>query len=270
MKNIYKGLSFFLLIFILVSCKGEEKAPVETSPTTAIEETEEKEDEVEKDNDIDTEEEKDSEVSAEEVVEQLVSASSQVNGLKNKNIFSVDDKTKEVVQRMDGEGEFDPKTGDILKGTYQIEDSDGTSQKIEFVGDEESTLIVEKKEANGESTKDISNGGEYFVNPNYFELVDIINSLKGDLVVEDEGSSYKLTLRSQNVDLYGLFQESYSLKFKNFTQNEAEKHLEVKIDKESKLMESLILTFTVDDEEKGYINLEADSKFEDFKVGDSV
>lgn len=88
-------------------------------------------------------------------------------------------------------------------------------------------------------TKESSTGGGYFISPNYFELVRTINSIKGDLDVEDAGDSYRLSLKSQNTDLLGLFKEQFSIEFTNFDQHETEKDFEILINKESKLLTDL-------------------------------
>ena len=115
-------------------------------------------------------------------------------------------------------------------------------------------------------TKESSTGGGYFISPNYFELVRTINSIKGDLDVEDAGDSYRLSLKSQNTDLLGFFKEQFSIEFTNFDQHETEKDFEILINKESKLLTDLKLSFEIEDEERGYLYIEVLSNFDKFEL----
>ena len=129
-------------------------------------------------------------------------------------------------------------------------------------------MNVEEKDIDGNVNKSSSSNVEYYLSPNYFYLVKILEKMKNDLVLEDKGSVYKLSLRSQNVDLYGLFKDQYSLDFNNFSQSDTTKKFEVEIDKESNLLTKLMLNFNLESEQLGNADLTAVSEFYDFSFDD--
>lgn len=275
MKTTYKILASLLLVAILAACKGDKNpsdSEVKEVNPTIEEKSEEKtqtnkevkEEKVQKE---DSEDEKDlsSNLNANQILDDMLEASLRVKKLHSNTTFTVDDKEEVQTQVMDGEGEFDPETGEVLNGKYSLTNSDGSYQIFDFVGDEQGTGYLEQGNADGSMTKETSSGGGYFIRPNYFELVQIINSMKGDLDVKEEGNSYKLSLKSKNTDLLGLFKEQFSIEFTNFDQHETEKVFEILIDKESKLFTDLKLSFEIEDEERGYLYLEVLSKFDKFE-----
>lgn len=268
MKTTYKILASLLLVATLAACKkdtnpsdGEVK---EVNPT--IEEKSEEESQTKnKDSEDKGQEDNSANLNADQILDDMQKASLSLKKLHSNTTFTVDDKEEVQTQVMDGEGEFDPEIGDVLNGKYSLTNSDGSYQIFEFVGDEEGTGYLEQANADGSVTKETSSGGGYFISPNYFELVRIINSMKGDLDIKEEGDSYKLSLKSQNTDMFGLFKEQFSIEFTNFDQHETEKVFEILVDKESKLLKDLKLSFKIDDETRGYIYLEVLSKFDKFE-----
>lgn len=279
MKRTYKILASLLLLASLVACSGdknpsdgevkEENPTIEEKSDKDVEkstEDEGKEEGKEKDQgkDIDTEDSS-ADLDSDKVLDEMLEASKSLKKLHSNTTFTIDDKEEVTTQVMDGEGEFDPETGEVLNGKYSLNNSDGSYQIFDFVGDEEGTGHLEQGNADGSMTKESSTGGGYFISPNYFELVRIINSMKGDLDVEDAGDSYKLILKSQNTDLLGLFKDQFSIEFTNFDQHETEKGFEILVDKESKLLTDLKLSFEIEDEERGYLYLEVLSKFDKFE-----
>lgn len=274
MKKTYKILASLLLVAVLAACKGntnpsdgevkETNPKIEEEAKDDVNTKEDKEENAQEDSKA--EENSQADLDADQILDDMLEASLSLKKLHSKNNFMVDDGASVENQLMEGEGEFNPKTGEVLNGKYNITNSDGSYQKIEFVGDEEGTGYMETGHADGSMTKENYTGGGYFITPNYFELVRIINSMKGDLDVTEEGDSYKLSLKSQNTDLFGLFKEQFSIKFTNFDQHETEKNFEILVDKESKLLKDLKLSFKIDDETKGYIYLEVLSNFDKFEI----
>lgn len=273
MKKTYRILSVFLLTMALTSCTSEKKAPEAEIKENQTSQNDNKE--AENKSELATKEEK-TEIEnnsgdktekedAKKEIEDLLKASSLLKSLRNQTKITIKNNDVEKTQVLEGEGEFDPKTGNILNGKYQITNSDGTYQKAEFVGDADKTMKLEEKDASGNITTNVENRVDYYVNPNYFDLVKIIDSMKDDLVLEDNGKSYKLTLDSKNIDLFGLFKEQFSLEFNNFTQNEAEKEFEIIIDKETNLLQNLKLSFKFDDDTKGHVFLRIESEFNDYE-----
>ena len=274
MKITYKILASLLLIATLGACMGdknpsdgevEDKNPLveeksEDENKTEEQVSEEKEEEAENTEDVAS-----TDLDADKVLDEMLDASKNLKKLHSNTTFTIDDREEKQTQVMDGEGEFDPETGEVLNGKYSITNSDGSYQIFDFVGDEEGSGYLEEGHADGSMTKETSTGGGYFISPNYFELVKMINSMKGDLDIKEEGDSYRLSLKSQNTDLLGLFKEQFSIEFTNFDQHETEKDFEILIDKESKLLTDLKLSFEIEDEERGYLYIEVLSKFDKFE-----
>ena len=64
--------------------------------------------------------EESTDIKSEEVIDDLVKTSSYLKSLGGKTSFEIKDSKKEHKQSLEGSGEFDPSTGEVLNGKYDI------------------------------------------------------------------------------------------------------------------------------------------------------
>lgn len=102
------------------------------------------------------------------------------------------------------------------------------------------------------------------MHPDYYVLLNKIYSMKDDLKVKEEGNDYILKLRSQNIDLLGIFQDSYDLKLTGVSQSEVKKDLILIFDKNTKYFKKINLKLNYNGE-KGIINMDIQTKYSDHK-----
>lgn len=270
MKKIYKILLIFLLIMALTSCGSDKKVSKENISQGQPNQENSQKSEYKsvvgtKQEKSEDETEKFEKKDLSKVIEDLLNASSLLKSFHSQSIFTINNNDVVRTQVFEGEGEFDPKTGEVLNGKYQITNNDGTYKKVEFVGDIDKTMKLEEKDSGGNITTTVENNVNYFINPNYFDLVKVIDSMKDDLVLEDSESSYKLSLKSNNTDIFGLFKDQYSLEFNNFTQDETKKEFEVIIDKKTNLLTDIKFSFELNDDVKGHVFLGIESGYNNFE-----
>lgn len=174
-------------------------------------------------------------------------------------------KTKTNIQHMTGNVEYEPKSHNIKKATFQRESNDGFLVKFEFLGDKDhtfrqTTINTKTKNEDVKEQKHVN----YKMYPDYYTLLDQIYMMKDDLVIEEKQDEYVMTLRSQNVDLLGIFQDSYSLNLKGVSQSEVKKDLEISFDKNTKYFKKIRLKFNYSGE-KGKINMDIKTTYTNHK-----
>ncbi|MGT2930285.1 DUF6612 family protein [Streptococcus dentasini] len=72
----------------------------------------------------------------------------------------------------------------------------------------------------------------YNVDPDYFDFLDIVYSMKDDFKLKEGKNTYTLVLKSQNIDLVSLFSEELNLSLTGYSQGDMKKTFEVSFDKE--------------------------------------
>lgn len=162
---------------------------------------------------------------------------------------------------------YDSSGETIKKANVVIDETvNGANQYQEIVGDQNTARVRTSK--NG-SWKTADPQGRYTVRPSYFNFLKVLYSMEDDLVLKQSGSEYKLTLRSQNVDLVSLFKEELNLYIRGINQSELKKDFEVTFDKKTFYLKDFNLQLSYDGQ-RGQLDLEADGTFSKWnKVKDS-
>lgn len=173
--------------------------------------------------------------------------------------------TKANVQHMYGDVEYEPTSSKIKKAAFQRDANDGIITKFEFLGDKDYTFRQTTIDSN-KKTQDVKEQKhvKYEMHPDYYVLLNKIYSMKDDLKVKEEGNDYILKLRSQNIDLLGIFQDSYDLKLTGVSQSEVKKDLVLIFDKNTKYFKKINLKLNYNGE-KGIINMDIQTKYSDHK-----
>lgn len=183
-----------------------------------------------------------------------------VNIMTNNNV-----KTKTNIQHMSGNVEYEPNSHNIKKATFQREANDGFLVKYEFLGDKDHTFrqTTINTKTKTEDVKEQKHAN-YEMHPEYYTLLDKIYLMKDDFVIDEKGNEYVMTLRSQNVDLLGIFQDSYSLNLTGVSQSEIKKDLVISFDKNTKYLKKFRLKFNYSGE-KGKIDLDIQTTYVNHK-----
>ncbi|MGT2925345.1 DUF6612 family protein [Streptococcus caviae] len=159
-------------------------------------------------------------------------------------------------------------SGDIIEKANVVIDEtlNGANQYQEIVGDQNTARVRTSKDG---SWKTANPKGRYTVRPSYFNFLKVLYSMEDDLVLKQRGSEYKLTLRSQNVDLVSLFREELSLYIRGISQSELKKDFEVTFDKKTFYLKNFNLQLSYNGQ-RGQLDIEADGTFSKWnKVKDS-
>lgn len=159
---------------------------------------------------------------------------------------------------------------DVDKAFLHMEDSneDGTQlNELVYLYDDGGAIYT-RVEENGEWNHE-GNYDSFALNPDYFELINILDQLGDDLQVEERDDAYILSLSSNKIDLVGLFRDQYNLELEGIDGIDMDKDLQVTIDKESHLMTQfhLILDYSGED---GDLKMDIDSNYQDFNNTDEI
>ncbi|MFC4804679.1 hypothetical protein [Filifactor villosus] len=175
---------------------------------------------------------------ADEVLEKAKGAANKVETVRLKNeITQVDTQGGTTNQLMEADLMYDLGTKEIKKGkgsiSYKTENSEEDAQiKFTFVGDPDHTFIQEISQ-NGEVKREEATGPSYEIAPEYFTLLDILYSIKGDLEVTEESDGYHLKLSNKDMELIPLFAQSYNLRLSGVEESEVEKEFEAVFEKDT-------------------------------------
>lgn len=101
---------------------------------------------------------------------------------------------------------------------------------------------------------------DYDVDPDYFDFLDIVYSMKDDLKLKDDGDNYTVELKSQNVDLLSLFEDELNLSLTGYSQSSMKKTFEVSFDKENFRLKAFELKM-VSKSRRSRISIEVESKY---------
>ncbi|MGT2949144.1 DUF6612 family protein [Streptococcus devriesei] len=159
-------------------------------------------------------------------------------------------------------------SGDIIERANVVIDEtvNGSNRYQEIIGDKNKAQVRSSKDGNWRSA---TPDGRYTINPSYFNFLKVLYSMEDDLVLKQSGSEYKLTLRSQNVDIVSLFREELNLYVRGISQSELKKDFEVTFDKKTFYLKDFDLQLSYSGN-KGKLDLEADGTFSKWnKVKDS-
>lgn len=100
----------------------------------------------------------------------------------------------------------------------------------------------------------------YNIDPDYFDFLDIVYSMKDDLKVKVESDAYTLVLKSQNVDLLSLFKEELNLSLTGYSQSSMKKTFEVSFDKDNFRLKAFKLKM-ISKSRGSRLSFEVDSKY---------
>ncbi|MDO4667542.1 MAG: hypothetical protein Q4A90_06875 [Streptococcus sp.] len=150
---------------------------------------------------------------------------------------------------------------ELAKGKVSLEekqDNEITYEGILMTGDKDHSVYGE----DGENGKWIQtgSGGEYYIEPDYFKLLNAIQEMSDDLKLTEEGDDYVLTLKNQDIDVMGLIGEQYNLSLTGITQDQLKKKFEIHFDKENYFLKDF--SFSLKHQStKGKLNIEVDTKY---------
>lgn len=159
---------------------------------------------------------------------------------------------------------------DVDKAFLHMEDSneDGTQlNELVYLYDDGGAIYT-RTEEDGEWNHE-GNYESFALNPDYFELIQILDQLGDDLQVEERDDAYILSLSSNKIDLVGLFRDQYNLELEGIDGIDMDKDLQVTIDKESHLMTQfhLVLDYSGED---GDLKMDINSNYHDFNETDEI
>ncbi|MCU9533407.1 DUF6612 family protein [Streptococcus sp. CSL10205-OR2] len=156
---------------------------------------------------------------------------------------------------------------DIL---FDTKSQEGDSVKEKFIFDSNNKPeIYHESEAKGETTKEYTstNGEEFYFHPDYFDVLENIKSLKDDLMIEDKGDVYELTLKNEEISLISTFGEQYNLSLTGITEDETEKSLTIHFDKETYFLKDFSLLITYEGN-KGSLEMVVESEYSNWNKVD--
>lgn len=196
---------------------------------------------------------------ADEVLEKAKEASNKVETLRFANeITQVNTQGTTTSQLMEADLMYNPGTKEIKKGrgniSYKGVSSEEDEQiKFTFLGDSDHTFIKEITQS-GEVRREEATGASYEITPEYFTVLDILYSIKGDLDVIEESDGYHLKLSNKDMELIPLFAESYNLRLRGVEESEVEKEFEAIFEKDTFFFKGLKFSIKYDGE-KGKFDL---------------
>ena len=223
-------------------------------------------------NDLVSAESPEDNLSANEVLKELKVASDEVtNNTLSTRIEVYSNSRKPVsVQESKIYAFYLDNSYDVDKAFLHMEDSneDGTQlNELVYLYDDGGAIYT-RVEEDGEWNHE-GNYESFALNPDYFELIQIMDQLGDDLQVEERDDAYILSLSSNKIDLVGLFRDQYNLEFEGIDGIDMDKDLQVTIDKESHLMTQfhLVLDYSGED---GDLKMDINSNYHDFNETDEI
>ncbi len=86
----------------------------------------------------------------------------------------------------------------------------------------------------------------FFINPDYFNIIDIVFSIKDSLVIEEAGEEYQLVFdkeKGKDVDLFELFKDEFGLNVSGIKSDDLDKNMVFIFDKKTHFLKSVKLDF---------------------------
>ncbi|MGT2750349.1 DUF6612 family protein [Streptococcus orisasini] len=170
-------------------------------------------------------------------------------------------------QQMTADLAYDTSGETIEKANAVIDETvNGTNRYQEIVGDQNTAHVRTSKDGNWQTADP---QGRYTIHPSYFNFLKVLYSMEDDLVLKQSGNEYKLTLRSQNVDVVSLFREELNLYVRGINQTELKKDFKVTFDKKKLYLKDFDLSISYNGD-RGSLDLRAKGEFSKWnKVKDS-
>lgn len=109
----------------------------------------------------------------------------------------------------------------------------------------------------------------YSAYPDYFYLLNIINSMEENLELLETNENYILHLTTDDIDLMGLFQEEYDISITGIDQSELEKHALFTFNKDDLLLNFLHLSFYTQGERFAFY-IDIQTEFENWNEVDDA
>lgn len=151
-----------------------------------------------------------------------------------------------------------------------INPTESSYQEVIFPNEERGKGLYVRYTAEGEfenlaADQEISE--EYTVNPEYLELVEIIQGLENDLIVEETDDAYLLTLANEDTKLFSLFQAQFDLNLSGLDPNEMDKKALFAFNKDNYYLEYILLDFSYETEGQA-MQLNVQTNFQDWNQVD--
>lgn len=158
----------------------------------------------------------------------------------------------------------------IIKGNGYIRykgkvNKEEVDYDVVFVGDSKKTLIKTTK-VDGKEKKEEKQGSGYYVNPDYYKLLDGIYALKEkDLELEEKNDEYHLNLKSgsKNLKVFEILKSQYKLNLTTVTEYEVDLKFEAVFDKKTFYLKSIVWSIEYNGK-KGPFKIEDTTKYSEW------
>lgn len=174
---------------------------------------------------------------------------------------------KRKTQKMKADLDYGDQAGDVKRANGSISTKQDGSEDYQAFKMPGGGDIYSRASQDAPWTLKSVNG--YNVDPDYFDFLDIVYSMKDDLKLKDDGANYTLALKSQNVDLVSLFEDELNMYLTGDSQSSMKKTFEVSFDKENFRLKSFKLKM-VSKVRANRLSMEVESKYSKWnKISDS-
>lgn len=130
----------------------------------------------------------------------------------------------------------------------------------------ENTPLYTRYNKTGEWDKELyGKGGKYIVNPDYFQLLNGLNELTGDLALEETDDAYVLTLKNKGADVIGIYEKEFQFNLSQFPKSKYKNELTVKIDKKSKFLKEFKMAVSTSGN-KGTLTIKSEISYSDWNL----
>ncbi|MBJ8325785.1 DUF6612 family protein [Streptococcus pacificus] len=203
------------------------------------------------------------EITVDDFLEEMQTKNEDLSSVKGEHQFKVSVNDNISSQKIDSQLIFDDSKltkGDIV---FNTESQDGKKLKEKFIyNSQEDPDVYREVESDGNTTKEYNStkGNEFYFHPDYFEVLEIISSLKDDLQIKDKGDVYELSLKNKDVSLISAFEEQYNLSLTGVEEDETEKSLVITFDKDTYFCKEFRLVMTYDGK-KGSLEMNVASEY---------
>ena len=202
----------------------------------------------------------------EELLEKAETANEDLTSMKMKVKLSITVDGSNKTQTMSGDLLYDKSTDELAKGHLVIDGKESGQESYQeaiMPGGEDKLLYTRSSKNGTWSKQEMGSGADYYVQPDYFKLMDGFYQMADDVTVKESGDEYIFKLSSKNADLLGLFGEEFKLELSGVTQADMDKKLEVRLDKKTLFLKDFKLGLSYKGEE-GSLDVQTDTQYSDW------
>ena len=206
----------------------------------------------------------------EELLEKAETANEDLTSMKMKVKLSITVDGSNKTQTMSGDLLYDKSTDELAKGHLVIDGKESGQESYQeaiMPGGEDKLLYTRSSKNGTWSKQEMGSGADYYVQPDYFKLMDGFYQMADDVTVKESGDEYIFKLSSKNADLLGLFGEEFKLELSGVTQADMDKKLEVRLDKKTLFLKEFKLGLSYKGE-KGSMDVQTDTQYSDWNTID--